>query len=155
MNPGLHRGFGAAENPADLRKTEVLFKAEREESAVSLSKTEERAPHLLTLDVSQGRGCRIQDRRIAASVTQRGEQTPAVVNRQVDSHPYQPRPLIRVLAKPAPVLPQSQKRFMTNLLSDVWIEDYEIDSADDERIDAAVKRLKRPATIVAFGHVIS
>src|SRR5260370_11693015 len=119
MNPGLHGRFGAAENPADLRKAQVLFKAEDEKRAVAPSKAKEGATHLLTLDMSHGRGRRINRRRIAASVAQGGEQTPAVVNRQVDRHPHQPRLLIRVLAKPAPVLPQSEKRFMTNLLSDV------------------------------------
>src|SRR6202171_1557621 len=138
MDPGLHGRFGAAENPADLRKAEVLFKAEDEKRAVSPLKTEEGAPHLLTLDVSQGCGRRIHRRNIVPSVAQRVEQTPAVVNRQVDRHPHQPRPLIRVLAEPVQMLPQSEKRFMTNLLSDVRIEDHEVDGPDDERIEAAV-----------------
>jgi hypothetical protein len=60
-----------------------------------------------------------------------------------------------VLAEPVPMLPQPQKRFMTNLLSDVRIEDDEVDGADDERIEADVERLECAAAIVAFGHVIS
>src|SRR5712691_6359233 len=155
MNPGLHGRFGAAENPSDLRKAEILFKAESEKRAVSPSKTEERAPYLLALDVSQGRRRRIHGRRIGASVAQRREQTPAVVNRQVDSNAHQPRPLLRVLAEPAPMLPQSQKRFMTNLLGGVGIEDHKVDGADDERIQAPIQRLERRAAVVAFGHVIS
>jgi hypothetical protein len=42
---------------------------------------------------------------------------------------------------------------MTNLLSDVGIEDDEVDRADNERIEAAVKHLERGATVVAFGHL--
>jgi hypothetical protein len=60
-----------------------------------------------------------------------------------------------VLAEPVPMLPQPQKRFMTNLLSDVGIEDDEVDGADDQRIEADVERLECAAAIVAFGHVIS
>jgi hypothetical protein len=155
MNPGLDCRLGAPENPADLRKAEVLFEAEGEKSAVSPSKTEERAPHFLALDMSKSRGCRIRGRRIGASVTEGGEQTPAVVNRQVDCDSHQPCLLIRVVAKSTSVLPQPEKRFMTNLLSDVGIEDYEIDGADDERIEAAIQRLERPAGIVAFDHLSS
>ena len=44
---------------------------------------------------------------------------------------------------------------MTNLLRDVGIQDNEIDGADNNRIEVAIKRLERPAAIVAFGHVIS
>src|SRR5438132_12277474 len=155
MDPGLHGRFRAAENPADLGKAEVLLEAKGEESAVSPSKTEERATHLLTLDVSQGRGCRIDGQRFAALMAQRGEETPAVVDRQVDRDPHQPRPFIRVVTDAVPMLPQAEKRFMTNLLSDVRIEDYEVDGAHDERIEAAVEGLEREAAIVAFGHVIS
>jgi hypothetical protein len=69
MNPGLYGRFGAAEDPTDLWKAEVLFKSEDEKGAVSSWETEERAPHLLTLDVSQGSGRWVNDRRTAASVT--------------------------------------------------------------------------------------
>ncbi len=153
MDPRFYGRFGAAENPADLRKAEVLFEPKGEKGAVSPSKTEERPPHLLALDVSKSRGGRIRGRSIGASVTERGEQTPALVNRQVDSHSHQPGPLIRALAEPTPVLPQSEKRFMTNLLSDVGIEDHEVNRADDERIEAAVECLERPAAVVGFDHV--
>jgi len=155
MNPGLHGRFRAAENPANLGKAEVLLESESEKSAVSPSKTEERATHLLTLDVSQGSRRRIDDRRFAASMAQRGEETPALVDGQVDRDPHQPRPLIRVIAETVPMLPQTEKRFMTNLLSDVRIEDHEVDGTHDERIDAAIEGLERAAAIVAFGHVIS
>jgi hypothetical protein len=69
MNPRFHRRFRAAEDPADLWKAQVLFKSEDEKGAVSSWETKERAPQLLPLDVSQGRGCRIKDRVTAASVT--------------------------------------------------------------------------------------
>jgi hypothetical protein len=94
MNPRLHGRFWAAENPADLGKAEVLFEAKGEKSAVPPSKTEQRAPHLLTLDVSQGRGRRIQRRRIIATMTQRDDDTAVVVYGQVDRDPHQPGPLI-------------------------------------------------------------
>ena len=83
------------------------------------------------------------------------QQTPPVVDRQVDRHAHQPGPLVRLLAEPVAVLPQSQKRFMTNLLGDVGIEDDEIDRADDQRMEAAVKRLEPMVAIVAFGHLSS
>jgi hypothetical protein len=44
---------------------------------------------------------------------------------------------------------------MTNLLSDVRIEDHEVDGANDEWIEGAIEGLERAAAIVAFGHVIS
>ncbi len=155
MNPCLDSRFGAAKDPADLGKAEVLFEAQRQESAVSPSKTQERPPHLLALDVSQGRGCRIERRRLGPSVTQRREQATTVVDRKVDRHPHQPRPLIRLLAEAVAMLPQSQKRVMTNLLSKVGIEDNEVDGADDEWIKASVKRLERGAAVIAFGHISS
>src|SRR5438309_5780336 len=154
MNPGLYGGFGAAENPADLGKREVLFKAQRQDCTISPSKTKQRAPHLLTLDPSDSRRCRIQGRSVAGSVAQCGQQTPPVVDRQVDRHAHHPGPLVRLLAEPVAVLPQSQKRFMTNLLGDVGIEDDEVNRADDQRIEAAVKRLERMAAIGAFGHLV-
>jgi len=81
MDPRFYGRFGAAENPANLGKAKVLFEAEGEKGTVSPWKTEERAPHFLALDVSKSRGCRIRGRSIAASVTEGGEQTPALVNR--------------------------------------------------------------------------
>src|SRR5947208_8875864 len=114
MHPGLRGRFRAAENPANLGKAEVLLESESEKSAVSPSKTEERATHLLTLDVSQGSRRRIDDRRFAASMAQRGEETPALVDGQVDRDPHQPPPPIRVIAQGVPVPPTKEKRVMAN-----------------------------------------
>src|SRR5690349_1098271 len=129
MNPCLHCRFGTTEDPANLGKAEILFKPQSQESAISTSKTHERPPHRLTLDVSQGRGCRIDERRLRPSVTQRREQAPTVVDRKIDRDAHQPRPLIGLIAEPVAVLPQSQKRLMTNLLSNVGIENHEVDGA--------------------------
>ena len=155
MNPRLHRGFWAAEYPADLGEAEILFKAEGQQRAVSPAKTEECVPHVFALDARQGCRCGIQRRSLASSVAQRGQQTAAVINREVDGHAHHTRPLMGLIAKPVAVLPQSQKGFMTNLLSDGTIEDHEVDRSDNERIEAAVKRLERGAAIVGFGHVSS
>jgi hypothetical protein len=155
MNPGLDRRLWAAEDPADLWEAEVLFKTEDENRPVSPSKTSECSAHRLTLELTYSSGCGIKDGRIGASIPKRREEAPPVINRQVDRDAHQPRLLIRVDAKSRSVLPQAQKRFMTNLLSDVGIKDDKVDGADDELVEVAIERLKRPPVLCAFGHVIS
>src|SRR5207245_9235794 len=96
------------ENGPDFDEGEVLFKPKGEQSAVSASKTEERVPHLVAVDARDRSDGGIHCRRVRASVTQRRQQAAPVVNRKVDGHPHQPRPLVRVLDKAVSMLPQPE-----------------------------------------------
>jgi len=60
-----------------------------------------------------------------------------------------------VIAEAIPVLPETEKGFMCDLLSDISIEDHEVDRADDERKQTYVESLEGSAVIAVFSHGIS
>jgi len=60
-----------------------------------------------------------------------------------------------VIAEPIPVLPEAEKGFMSYLLRDIAIENYEVDRADDERKQANVESLEGSAVNAVISHDIS